>query len=39
MVYMTARKKSIRSIKRFTQKYPTIKVEFTRDGSVEIAQR
>jgi len=38
MVYMTGTQIQP-LIDRFTQKYPYIKVEFTRDGSVEIAQR
>jgi iron(III) transport system substrate-binding protein len=38
MVYMTGTQIEP-LIKRFMQKYPYIKVEFTRDGSVEIAQR
>lgn len=38
MIYMTGTQIAP-LIDRFTEKYPFIKVEFTRDGSVEIAQR
>ena len=38
MVYMTGTQIDP-LIKRFNEKYPYIKVQFTRDGSVEIAQR
>jgi len=38
MIYMTGTQIEP-LIERFTQKYPFIKVQFTRDGSVEIAQR
>jgi iron(III) transport system substrate-binding protein len=38
MVYMTGTQIQP-LIQRFTQKYPYVKVQFTRDGSVEIAQR
>lgn len=38
MIYMTGTQIEP-LIQRFSQKYPYIKVDFTRDGSVEIAQR